>query len=345
MTNSFKFKVKYTPNLPVIGDSPRVTIIGDEMSEFKVDFIDGKSNIVLGRKICLTNETVTFNRQWFTNWIVRIYNQNDELVHEDIFDPTNKIVFIKIDSFAMGDNIAWIPYIDKFRTFHNCTVICSTFWNELFIDEYPKLLFVNPNTKIENVYFQIYVGANLTVNLSYSPVISTNIPLQFVASEILGLPNEELKPKIVIPNRPPINYSEKYVTLSEYGSFESKKWKNSWQEVIDFLNTKGYKTLVISKEPTDLKNIINNTGDASISERIIDIKNAEFHMGVSSGLSWLAWGLGKKVLMVSDSTPHYHEFKSNNIRFGKNINEPINYDYTEITPIENIINYLDKMLT
>lgn len=345
MNNSFKFKVEYTPNLPVIGDSPRVTIIGNEILEFKIDFIDGNSNIILGRKSCLTNESIAFNRQWFTKWIIRIYNQNDELVHEDIFDPHNKIIFIKIDSYAMGDNIAWIPYVEKFRTFYNCTVICSTFWNELFVNEYPNILFVKPNTKIENVYFQIYVGANLTVNLSYSPVISTNIPLQFVASEILGLPNEELKPKIAIPNLPPINYSEKYVTLSEHGSFEGKKWKNSWQEVVDFLNDKGYKTLVISKEPTNLKNIINNTGDASISQRIIDIKNAQFHMGVSSGLSWLAWGLNKKVLMVSDSTPHYHEFKSNNIRFGENIDDPINYDCIKITPTEKVINYLAKMLT
>ena len=37
----------------------------------------------------------------------------------------------------------------------------------------------------------------------------------------------------------------------------------------------------------------------------------EFFIGLSSGLSWLAWGLGKQVVMISNFTNEEHEFMFN----------------------------------
>ena len=38
------------------------------------------------------------------------------------------------------------------------------------------------------------------------------------------------------------------------------------------------------------------------------INNSEFFIGLSSGLSWLAWSLGKRVVIISNFTEADHEF-------------------------------------
>ena len=44
------------------------------------------------------------------------------------------------------------------------------------------------------------------------------------------------------------------------------------------------------------------------------IQNCEFFIGLSSGLSWLAHGLGKKVVMISGVTSKDNEFTKDCIR-------------------------------
>lgn len=39
------------------------------------------------------------------------------------------------------------------------------------------------------------------------------------------------------------------------------------------------------------------------------IHHSEFFIGLSSGLSWLAWALDKKVVMISNFTEADHEFQ------------------------------------
>mgnify|MGYP005999273429 FL=1 len=44
------------------------------------------------------------------------------------------------------------------------------------------------------------------------------------------------------------------------------------------------------------------------------IKGAQFHIGISSGLSWAAWALNVPVVLVSSFTQPHLEFQSNCIR-------------------------------
>ena len=60
-----------------------------------------------------------------------------------------------------------------------------------------------------------------------------------------------------------------------------------------------------------MKNIIDKTGDIPLYDRIVDLKHAEFFIGVSSGLAWLSWAVGTHTVMISDFTPPWHEFQSN----------------------------------
>jgi autotransporter strand-loop-strand O-heptosyltransferase len=341
-----KFDISFVSRLPLTGDSPKVTIIGDNSidEEFEVFFIDFDSKEIVTIKKCRINQTVFGERQWYTNWVIQIFNSHNDLLHSEIIDLKEKTVFIKIDAYALGDNIAWMPYIEEFRKKHNCHVICSTFHNYLFEKECPQILFAVPNTQINNVYAQYYIGATTELNKKYCPVISTNVPLQFVASKSLGLEDVEIVPKISSTDFVP-NYGGEYVCISEHASSSTKEWKEigGWQIVVDFLNSVGYKVIVISKEPTTLINIINKTGDATLSDRIQDLKYCKFFMGVSSGLAWVAWALGTRVVMISDCTPKFHEFQSNVVRIGGETLDTIDYNTQILSSVKDVISKIKIM--
>ena len=48
--------------------------------------------------------------------------------------------------------------------------------------------------------------------------------------------------------------------------------------------------------------------DLPMSEVMSIIHHSEFFIGLSSGLSWLAWALDKQVVMISNFTEDNHEF-------------------------------------
>ena len=50
------------------------------------------------------------------------------------------------------------------------------------------------------------------------------------------------------------------------------------------------------------------TGDRPLVERARWLKHADFFVGLSSGLSWLAWAVGTPVVMISGFTHPRNEF-------------------------------------
>lgn len=342
------FKVSYISTLPKEGNAPRVLISGDESHTYTVNLYNNAIGKPIMSGICITNQTLIFHgQQWYNEWCITIRDETGFLVFTDIFNPTNKNVFIKMDAFALGDNIAWMPYIELFRKTHKANVICSTFFNDLFIESYPNILFVKPNTIIENVYAQYYIGAANDDNLIYSPIKINEHPLQMAAANALGLLYKEIRPDLISKYKystPKTN--RKYVTLSEFGSASEKGWKaeNGWQQVVDYIKSKGYDVFVISKEPTQLKNVVDLTGNISLDDRAIDIVNAKLHLGVSSGLSWLAWALGTHVFMISDVTPNWHEFNTNITRLNANKLLSVDYSIQGYTKVENVLQKLDELL-
>jgi autotransporter strand-loop-strand O-heptosyltransferase len=209
-------------------------------------------------------------------------------------------------------------------------------------------LFVAPNTEIKNVYAQYYIGANEENNPIYSPFNSKYIPLQKVASQILGLEHKEIRPELTwLENKDYKKPSDrKYVCISEKASHHKKEWKeiNGWQKVVDFINSKGYDVVVISKEETDLKNVINKTGNIHLQNRIKDIAYAELFIGCSSGLSWLSWAIGTKTMIISDVTPSFHEPQEGVIRFNETNGKVVDYENFKTTSYTKVINELERVL-
>jgi len=77
--------------------------------------------------------------------------------------------------------------------------------------------------------------------------------------------------------------------------------------VINYLHEKGYKVINVSLEPNPFDNceqIINT----DIQKTMAIIHHSEFFIGLGSGVSWLAWALGKEVVMINNFAAEDHEF-------------------------------------
>jgi autotransporter strand-loop-strand O-heptosyltransferase len=283
--------------------NPFLEIRGVSDSDFKVEFYD-ESDVCVYSNIIKANSWVKLNRSYFTKWHVKVW-ENDVLIHDEWLNYENKRVYIAFDSKSLGDTIAWMPYVEEFKKKHNCHVIVSTHKNWLFKDVYPEIEFVEPGSVVNNIMGMYKIG--WFYNSDAEPVLANTIPLQQAATNILGLEYKEIKPRIAFT--PGENLYGKYVTIATNSTAGCKFWtKEGWQAVITYLTNKGYRVINVSKERNPFNGVMQIPEDLPMSEVMSIIHHSEFFIGLSSGLSWLAWALDKQVVMISNFTEDNHEF-------------------------------------
>lgn len=221
---------------------------------------------------------------------------------KEIFE--GKRVFISFDSKSLGDTLAWMPYCEQFRVIHNCELIVSTFMNDLFESKYPNIKFVGRGVIVDNIHGMFELG--WFYDKLKEPEHPATIPLQKAACNILGLEYHEIRPTLSFkPQKKPTD--GKYVCISTKSTAQLKEWYY-WQELIDWLVAEGYKVIEVSKDETDLKNLT-KIEDKSLPSVMNYIFYADFFIGLSSGLSWLAWALHQKVFMIANFSKPEHEFQ------------------------------------
>jgi len=280
-------------------DQPFLEIKGISDSNFLVKFYDEQGKCHYDATI-KSNSWVRLDRQYYTKWTAKVW-QDGHLIYKYTLNLANKTVFIVIDSKSLGDTIAWIPYALEFQKKHNCKVVVSTFWNHIL--DYPELEMVEPGVVV-NCYALYRIGWKWDSNKE--PVLCNTIPLQQAATNILGLDYYELKPKLKKHNG--VASDKKYVTIATNSTMECKFWNRSgWQEVINYLCSLGYDVINVSKEDNLFDNCT-KIYDTSIEFTMRVISSGEFFIGLSSGLSWLAWALNQKVVMIANFTESDHEF-------------------------------------
>ena len=303
-----KQKTKVNSNVKITQyfvNQPFLEITGNSDSLFEIKFFDEHGICHYHNKLGV-NHWFKLNREYFTKWNTKVWEEGT-LIYDETLNYKGKRVFISFDSASLGDTIAWIPYVLEFKKKHECDVIVSTHKNFLFEKSYPELEFVLPGSTVGGIHGMYTIG--WFYNEKKEPQMPNTIPLQKAATNILGLDFEEIKPRISynVGQRP---YEEKYVTIATNSTSGCKFWtKEGWQELINHLHDLGYKVINVSKEKNPFKNAqqINNT---SMENTMNVIHHSEFFIGLSSGLSWLAWGMGKHVVMISNFTEPDHEFTS-----------------------------------
>lgn len=283
-------------------DGAFVEITGNRHSKFLVKFIDGATEEVIHETEIETNHWTKTSRKYFVDWRIEVY-ENNTLVNKTTYNASGKRVFISLDSSALGDTLAWIPYCLEFKKKHNCEVIVSTFHNNLFYKTYPELQFVKPGGGVENIYAMYNIG--WFYDEHREPELPNTIPIQKTATNILGLEYKEIKPLVASKGT---FVNKEYVTIATNSTTGCKFWtKEGWQEVINYLTNLGIEVINVSKERNNFDNC-RQLEEGPIEDVIEVIAGSKFFIGLSSGLSWLAWALDKPVVMISNFTKAMHEF-------------------------------------
>ncbi len=217
-------------------------------------------------------------------------------------------MLICFESKSLGDNLAWIPYVEKFRQKHKCSVICSTFNNDLFESEYPDIEFVSPGSTVNNIHSLYRLGVfytNKKIDLDRHLIDPKSEPLMKVGSDILGLDYEELKTKL-----PKLGIKkEKRICIAVHSTAQCKYWNNptGWQELVDHLKENGYEVRLLSREEDGYMGNKNPKGviqqpKSTLKEIIKVLQESEMFIGISSGLSWLSWASGIPTVIISGFT-------------------------------------------
>jgi autotransporter strand-loop-strand O-heptosyltransferase len=283
-------------------------IVGDSHSNFKVQFSD-KSGVILYEEIIKCNSWIRLDRQYYTDWNIKVW-ENDQLVHNEDISLKDKRVMIGFESSSLGDTLAWMPYCDEFQKKHDCKLIVATFKNFLFKDQYANIEFVEPSTIVPNLFAKYDLGWFYDFNRE--PVLPSTIPLQATATNILGLDYYEIKPKLNFKPRMNVANTDKpYFCIAPDSTAGCKEWSlENWQGVIDFIINKGYNVVNVSIDSKyNLKNVF-IPSNLTLDMTMQIIHYSEFFIGLSSGLSWLAWSLNKHVFMIANFSEENHEFKS-----------------------------------
>ena len=287
---------------------PYVEIKGSTNSEYKVEFIDNKTGRIHYSTTIKNNCWCKCSIEYCVEWKIKIY-ENDKLWYEYIYNAKGKRVYIAMDSKALGDSLAWVAYVEEFRKKHQCEVIASTFMNDMFIEQYPNITFTNPGMGVENLYAMYCVGLfyndDSSVNLFKNPIDPKTQTMQKMCSDILGLDFVEVRTKIKKRNVK-IDPTLKQVCIGVFGTAQSKFWNNptGWQDVVDWLNNKGYTVKLVSKEGDDymgnkLPNGVVKHPNGPLELVMDEMLKSKAFIGIGSGLSWLSWSLNVPTVLIS----------------------------------------------
>lgn len=313
-----KNKIKIT-----FDDGAKVDIKGNEAKKYKVKFVDAYTNEVTYETTLNNNMWATTTTKYYNKWLVEVYDITDgseTLVEKHSFDAKDKNVKIILDSESFGDLIAWIGAIDEFQKKHQCKLDCVVFnkvLRPIFEKNYPNIKFLALDVYADEYYAKYKIGyfaaPNYVNHITKDPRL---LGLCAIATTILGLTDIEFKPNFAVE---PYKSKKKYVCIATQSTSQAKYWNNKggWDEVVAYLNKSGYEVWCIDKfssfgvkENMNYmpKGCIDKTGNLPFEERMSQIKGAEFFIGLSSGLSWLAWGVSAPVILISGFTAKWNEF-------------------------------------
>ena len=287
---------------------PKVEIIGDVDKEYQIEFINRDTNEIVHQQTIHNNMWVECSKEYYIPWLIKV---NGEIVSE--LNLENQSVLITLESNSIGDTLAWTPYAVEFAKKHNCKVILSTFHNDWFkgLEVYKDIEWLEPGNQVDCI--AVYrIGWFRDSNGEWkspdkNPTQCNTIPLQQTATDILGLEYKELNYGLNFQKTKPL-IPGKYVVIGPQSTSGCKEWpRQNWITLIKLLNQQGYQVLALTKDPSDLPNVINSWNQPF--DKIANyLLNADLFIGLGSGLSWFNWALGKHTVMVNGFVEKGHEF-------------------------------------
>lgn len=264
---------------------------------------------------------INSSKRYFVRIRVEVWHGEElQLLHD--YDARDQEVLIQLPDGTLGDSLGWLPYVEKFRERHHCKMACAVAARliPLFKETYPEIELVPmADIKPDRYYASYLIGLFFDdEERVHQPCDFRLVGLHRTAAYILGVDPAETPPRIHIEDdaRP---ISEPYVCVAVQSSTQCKYWNNSagWMAVVKYLKDAGYRVICIDQKPVHGSGLVwtqipygaeDETGDRPLAERVRWLKHAAFMVGLSSGLAWLAWGVGTPVVMISGFTHETNEF-------------------------------------
>lgn len=266
---------------------------------------------------------VQSHKRYYVRFEIIIWKDGEQ-VFTHTCDLKDREVLITMQMGGLGDHIAWVGQAVAFVEEHGCraSFLVKKEMIALFEDEYPHIRFIDEDDMGDRQYYAHYKVLVFFGDREFicQPNDYRQSGLSHMGAYILGLDPEDRKPRVTSdPGGRPLE--EPYVCIGAQASGLSKYWNNprGWHDLVRFLKEKGYKVVCIDKcrvaGPTTALRYIphgteDETGDRPLTERVRWLKHAEFFVGTSSGLAWLAWAAGTPVVMISGYTEPYNEFRT-----------------------------------
>lgn len=288
-------------------EGPFLNILGISTREYDVTYgnsIDGPNHYTLKQKPGMWSRP---SNKFYRDWTITA-KLGEEVKFHHTLSLTGQNVIISMGSKALGDTLAWIPYVEEFRKKHKCNVYLSTWWNTIM--DYPEIHLIQPGDVINGVYASYNVGCHDN-QPNMNPINWRQVPLQKVAADILGIDYKPIRAKLKYEPKKKGNGKETkpYICFSEFSTMQNKFWnrEGAWQRVIDHLNEMGYDCVSISTEPTQLQGVVKHNGQ-SIDQTLTDISGAEFYVGLNAGPTWVAYSLGIPAVMITGVSEKWNDF-------------------------------------
>ncbi len=280
-------------------DIVKVEIMGHEVCDYEIKFVDLETYEIL-------YQTKITNGMWSScasNSKLKVLIYNCITCKTETFWPDD--LNIINESGSLGDALAWVPVVNEFTKLKTQKVNFFTPYANIFDkNEYPNIKFKNYN----QIAGEKELENTKRIGCFYKESLS--VPLQDLPCEILSIPKlkNNIRPKIdksFITKRP---FEKKYVCIASHSTAQLKYWNNEvgWKQVIKYLKEIGYEVICLDRDRdfgNDQK--MNSIPEDCIhypGESLADIINClhycEFFIGLSSGLSWLAWSCFKPVVMI-----------------------------------------------
>lgn len=311
--------VKKQKNIINVGfqDGPFIEILGPNEEEYEIIFEDTSNGSLVHSAKIKNNMWTSCNIKYYVPWKIKIKTKSS---YEEInLNLKNQKVCIINESGSIGDTIAWMDAIDKFQKKHDCIVdYYSTLPNIFDKNYYSNINFFSFSEANTNKYAYVYkigcfrpFGPNANCSKDWR-----ELSLGDVANEILGLPYGYKAPELIKQKN---KNNKKRVCIATQSTAQAKYWNNSsgWQQTVDYLKNLGYEVVCLDKDKifgsgknfnTIPNNCTDKTGNLPFEDRIEDLYNCDFFIGLGSGLSWLAWACKKPVILISGFSSPRSEF-------------------------------------
>jgi len=228
------------------------------------------------------------------------------------------VATVRFNSSSLGDTLSWVEAVREFRFAKGLKkVYLATHKNWLFDQDWYRtqgIEFIAPGEEREDSVADWAVGVYMQdpPGTPWFPHRNKRdwrkIYLGDIATDQLGLPSIQKAPRLIYKGKH--QQDRPYICIATQSTAQAKYWNNptGWQELVDHYNKKGYDVYHMSKEGTDIKGVIQAPED--MAETFALINGAELFVGISSGLSWLAWCTETPVVMISGFTPEECEYQN-----------------------------------